>query len=80
MGRESAVAEGEWLVALDLTGGRQGQAEALVRMASRVESDWLTPTARATEHRLDDAGAVSVCGVALRRDRHDRAARRCGPD
>ena len=64
LGRESAVAEGEWLVALDLTGGRPGQAEALVRMASRVEPDWITPTARATEHRLDDAGAVKAFAVS----------------
>jgi ATP-dependent helicase HrpB len=64
MGRESAVAEGEWLVALDLTGGRQGQAEALVRMASRVESGWLTPTAHAVEHRLDDAGTVKAFAVS----------------
>jgi ATP-dependent helicase HrpB len=64
MGRESAVMDGEWLVALDLTGGRPGQAEALVRMASRVEPDWLTPTARAIEHRLDDAGSVKAFAVS----------------
>ena len=64
MGRESAVLEGEWLVALDLAGGRQGQAEALVRMASRVEPGWITPTARATEHRLDDAGTVKAFAVS----------------
>ncbi len=49
--------DAEWLVALDLTGGRPGQADALVRMASRVEPEWLTPTARAVEHRLDDGTA-----------------------
>ena len=64
MGRESAVADGEWLVALDLTGGRPGQAEALVRMASRVEAEWLVPTTRAVEHRLDDAGAVKAFAVS----------------
>jgi ATP-dependent helicase HrpB len=64
MGRESAVAEGEWLVALDLTGGRPGQAEALVRIASRVEPDWLAPTAREVEHRFDDAGAVKAFAVS----------------
>jgi ATP-dependent helicase HrpB len=63
IGRESLVVEGEWLVALDLTGGRPGQAEALVRMASRVESDWLRPTARAIEHRLDGAGTVKALEV-----------------
>jgi ATP-dependent helicase HrpB len=64
MGRESGVAEGEWLVALDLTGGRPSQVEALVRMASRVEADWLVPDARAIEHRLDDAGTVKAFAVS----------------
>jgi ATP-dependent helicase HrpB len=45
LARESGVREGEFLVALELagTGG-----EALVRMASRVEREWLTPTSRET--------------------------------
>ena len=45
LARESGVREGEFLVALELagTGG-----EALVRMASRVEREWLTPTVRET--------------------------------
>jgi ATP-dependent helicase HrpB len=45
LARESGVREGEFLVALELagTGG-----EALVRMASRVEREWLTPTTRET--------------------------------
>ncbi|HET9270539.1 MAG TPA: ATP-dependent helicase C-terminal domain-containing protein, partial [Vicinamibacterales bacterium] len=64
MGRESAVAEGEWIVALELTGGRPGQAEALVRMASRVEADWLVPTARGVEHRLDDGSTVKAVDVS----------------
>lgn len=66
MGRESGVAEGEWLVALDLAGGRPGQPEALVRMASRVEPDWLTPTGRTVEHRFDDA-QQTVKAVAVSR-------------
>jgi ATP-dependent helicase HrpB len=65
MGRESAVVDAEWLVALDLTGGRPGQPEALVRMASRVEPEWLTPTTRAVEHRLDEeAGTVKAFAVS----------------
>jgi ATP-dependent helicase HrpB len=45
LARESGVREGEFLVALELagTGG-----DALVRMASRVEREWLTPTVRET--------------------------------
>src|SRR6185369_13840631 len=46
------------------TGGRPGQAEALVRIASRVEPDWLAPTAREVEHRFDDAGAVKAFAVS----------------
>ena len=64
IGRESAVAEGEWLVALDLTSGRPGQAEALVRMASRLEAEWLIPTTRTIEHRIDDTGVVKALSVS----------------
>jgi ATP-dependent helicase HrpB len=65
IGRECAVAEGEWLVALDLTNGRPGQSEALVRSASRVEAAWLVPTARAIEHRLDeDQGSIKAFAVS----------------
>jgi ATP-dependent helicase HrpB len=54
MARESAVVDAEWLVALDLTGGRSGQADALVRVASRVEPEWIVATSRTIEHRLDE--------------------------
>ena len=54
MGRESAVTGGEWMVALDLTSGRAGAPDALVRMASLVELEWLAPTSRTIEHRLDE--------------------------
>lgn len=55
MGRESAVTGGEWMVALDLTSGRADTSEALVRMASLIEPDWLAATSRTVEHRLDEA-------------------------
>jgi ATP-dependent RNA helicase HrpB len=45
LARESGVREGEFLVALELAGSG---GEALVRMASRVEREWLTPTHRET--------------------------------
>lgn len=54
MGRESAVAAGEWVVALDLTSGRTAAPDALIRMASVVEPGWLVSTSRTIEHRLDD--------------------------
>jgi ATP-dependent helicase HrpB len=53
MARESGVTDGEWLVALEVTSGPSGQPEALVRLASQVEPEWLTPTSRQIEHRGD---------------------------
>lgn len=68
MGKESSVVDGEWLIALDLTAGRPGQPDALIRAASQIDRDWLTPTDHAVEHRLDEAaGTVSAIEV----DRYD---------
>jgi ATP-dependent helicase HrpB len=54
LARESGVRNAEWLVALDVSGGAAGPgSEALVRLASRVEAEWLTPTAREVVHRLE---------------------------
>ncbi len=66
LGRESGVREGEFLVALDVTAAtRDVVAEARVRMASQVDSAWITPTAVATVHRLDAAsGRVKAFEVA----------------
>jgi ATP-dependent RNA helicase HrpB len=51
LGPESGVREGEWLVALDLATG--DRAEPRVRLASRVDREWLAPTRRETAHRLE---------------------------
>jgi ATP-dependent helicase HrpB len=63
--RASVVHEGEFLLALDLEAGARGPgAEARVRLASRVERDWLPPTMRRVEHRFDAAaGAVRAVEV-----------------
>jgi ATP-dependent helicase HrpB len=53
MGRESAVNDGDWLVALDLTTGSDAASEAIVRMAARIEPEWIVPTSKALEHRFD---------------------------
>jgi ATP-dependent helicase HrpB len=45
---------GEFLVALDVSGG----AESLVRIASVVEKEWLTPTHEDVVHTLRDDGTV----------------------
>jgi len=55
MGRESRVVDAEWLVALDVTAGRPGaNTEAIIRMAAAVAPEWIVPTSRALEHRLDE--------------------------
>ncbi|HZM68995.1 MAG TPA: ATP-dependent helicase C-terminal domain-containing protein [Candidatus Cryosericum sp.] len=60
LGAESGVREGEFLVAIDAAAGRRGPgSEAVVRMASRIERDWIEPTRRAVEHHIDEGdGAV----------------------
>jgi ATP-dependent helicase HrpB len=63
--RESGVREGEFLVALDV---RRHPQSALIRLASRVERDWLSPTSADVVHRFDDAsGSVKAAAV----DRYD---------
>jgi ATP-dependent helicase HrpB len=48
LAREANLYAGEFLVALDISGG----AEALVRIASVVEREWLTPTHRDVVHAM----------------------------
>jgi ATP-dependent helicase HrpB len=51
---ESGVAEGEFLVAIDVQAARRGDtAEARIRMASVVDKAWLSATATRTEHEFD---------------------------
>jgi ATP-dependent helicase HrpB len=54
LARESGVHDADWLVALDVTSGRtSATTQALVRLASRVEAEWLTPTREEVIHELD---------------------------
>jgi len=56
---ESGVRTGEFLVALDVQGGRRGeQSEARIRIASAVEREWLQPTHSDVSFELDPQGAV----------------------
>jgi ATP-dependent helicase HrpB len=51
---ESAVVSGEFLVAIDVRAGRRGEAgEALIRLASLVEREWLSPTNCEVVHAVD---------------------------
>ena len=70
LGRESGVSDGEFLVALDVQAPtRPGDPNALVRVASRVEPEWIVPTRIAVEHAFDArTGRVR----AWRRERFDR--------
>lgn len=64
LGRESGVRHGDFLIALDVTGGRRdGAAEARIRAASRVEAEWIAADAEETSHHLDDDGCVRATRV-----------------
>jgi ATP-dependent helicase HrpB len=54
LAKESGMYGGEFLVALDVSGG----AESLVRIASVVEKEWLVPTHEDVVHTLRDDGTV----------------------
>ena len=67
LGRESGVRDGDYLVALELVAAeRDGIAESRIRIASRVEPEWIEPNAFRVEHRLDEAtGRVRAVRVAV---------------
>jgi len=79
LARESGVREAELLVALAVTAGAAGASwasgdsavagEPLVRVASRVELEWLSGVVRETVHRFDEAsGSVR----AFAQDRYEQ--------
>src|SRR4051812_33251441 len=80
--RESGVHEGEFLVALDVTtiARRQQPDTALIRIASRVEREWLEPTGRETIHRFDAASGRVKAVVVERYDALVLAERPIGAD
>jgi ATP-dependent RNA helicase HrpB len=70
LGRESGVVDPEFIVAVDVSatsGGRGGAppAEAIIRMATGLDREWVPVTDVVVEHRLDD-GVVR----AVRVERH----------
>ncbi len=61
IGRESGVHDAGWLIAIDVTAGRTtGNTEALIRVCSRVEREWLAPTRTTIEQNIDDSGTVKT--------------------
>ena len=66
---ESGVRDGEFLVALDVRTGRSTERGApqlaSIRIASRIEREWLVPTSLEVVHRFDDdSGTVSAIEIA----------------
>jgi len=55
LARESGVLDAEFIVAVDVTAGTGPTGEALIRLATGIERDWLTATSTETHHELDDA-------------------------
>ena len=61
MAPESGVVDGEYLVAVDLSAPSGSDAGPLIRMASLVERDWLTPQSVEVVHRFDrSSGTVKA--------------------
>jgi ATP-dependent helicase HrpB len=66
---ESGVVHGAYLVAVDVQAStRPTEPDARVRIASRVEPEWLEPNGSAVEHRFDASRGVVT---AMRVDRYD---------
>jgi ATP-dependent helicase HrpB len=75
IGRESGVQDAHWLIALDVTSGRvSATTEAIIRLASRIEPEWLVPTSRDVTHELS-GGVVKAQAI----DRYDEIELRVHP-
>ena len=59
IGSESGVRDAEFLVAVDVQGGTRGnEREALIRVASAVDREWLTPTGSEVVHEFNPASGT----------------------
>ena len=75
IGRESGVHDADWLIALDVTSGRvSATTEAIIRLASRLEPEWLEPTSSEVTHELS-GGVVKANAI----DRYDEVELRVHP-
>jgi ATP-dependent helicase HrpB len=64
IGRESGVHDAQWLIALDVTAGKvSGSTEAIIRVASRIEPEWLVPTRSTVEQEIGESGALKARAV-----------------
>ena len=65
--------DADWLIAIDVAAGRTGdRTEAIIRVASRIEREWLAPTRSTIEQKISESGSVDGAG--------DRLVRRTDPD
>jgi ATP-dependent helicase HrpB len=68
LARESGVHDAEFVVAVDVAGAAAGSgSEALIRLATSVDVEWLAATSSEVRHALDEDGAVR----AVRVERYD---------
>jgi ATP-dependent helicase HrpB len=66
LGRESSVHDAEFIVAVDVHAARRGEvSEAIVRIASAVDAEWLEPTAVRVVHTIDGRGQVRATEQAF---------------
>jgi ATP-dependent helicase HrpB len=79
LARERGVHDAEFLVAVDVAAGAGG-GDPLVRLATRIERDWLTPTSREIVHRFDEAAGSVKASVVERYDALSLSEHACAPD
>ena len=65
---ESGVRDGEFLVAIDVSRSAPTNAEPRIRIASRVEREWLTATASEVVHRFDKPSGTVKAAMLERYD------------
>ena len=63
--KDSGADNADWMIALEVTAGRKtANTQALLRLASPIDREWLAPTRAETIHKLDDAtGAVKASEI-----------------
>ncbi|MBY0496205.1 MAG: DEAD/DEAH box helicase [Cyanobacteria bacterium] len=62
--KDSGAEGAEWMIALDVTSGRKtATTQALLRLASAIEREWLSPTRSTIEQRLNESGSVSTLEI-----------------
>ena len=58
LARESGVVNPEFIVAVEVTSHGSPGGEALIRLATGIDSDWIRPTASGVVHQFDESAGV----------------------